>query len=93
MEKEMFEFESTEFTTQSVMNKEKGRLVDELCNYIGVERNSFRLQRGNVTIYGLTQEGNWIPLTSHIGDFADKIRQKRYLSYKLKTRLQIEKNF
>lgn len=87
----MFEFESIEFTTQSVMNKEKKRLVEELCEFAGVKREEFRLQQGNVTMYGLTKEGNWIPLTSHIGDFADRIRQKSYESFKLKTKLQIKK--
>lgn len=87
----MFEFESIEFTTQSVMNKEKSRLVDELCEFVGVKRESFRLQQGNIVMYGLTKEGNWIPLTSHIGDFADRIRQKSYESFKLKTKLQIKK--
>ena len=87
----MFEFESVEFTQQSVMNKEKKRLVEELCDYAGVERGSFRLQRGNVTLYGLTSEGNWLPLTSHIGAFVEKLKQKNYLSFKLKTKLQIVK--
>ena len=93
MEKEIFEFESIEFTTQSVMNKEKGRLVDELCDYIGVERKDFRLQQGNIVIHGLTSEGNWFPLTSRISEFSDKIREKGYISYKLKSKLQIEKKF
>lgn len=87
----LFEFESIEFTQQSVMNKEKKRLVKELCDYAGVDRDSFRLQRGNVTLYGLTLEGNWMPLTSHVGDFVDKLKQKNYFSFKLKTKLQIIK--
>lgn len=87
----MFKFESIEFTKNTVMNKEKKRLIDELCMFLGVERNRFRLQRGNVTLYGLTKDGTWIPLTSHMSDFSERLKQKGYLSYKLKTRLQVRK--
>lgn len=87
----MFEFESVEFTTQAVMNKEKQRLVSELCEYAEVDRDSFRLQQGNVTLYGQIADGTWFPLTSRIGDFNEKIRAKSYVSYKLKTKLTIRR--
>lgn len=85
----MFKFESIEFTTQSIMNKEKKRLVEELCEFLGVERNNFRLQQGCITLYGLNEASVWIPLTSHISDFAERLKHKGYLSYKLKTQLQV----
>lgn len=86
----MFNFESIEFTTNTVMKREKSRLMIELCSFLGVERDSFRLQRGNVTLYGKTSEGIWFPLTSNISDFPERISQKGYTVYKLKTKLQIK---
>lgn len=85
----MFEFESVEFTTQSKMNKEKSRLTDDLCSFLGVERNSFRLQRGNITLYGLAENGNWLAITNHIGDFSERVKGGSFKAYKLKTKLQI----
>lgn len=86
----MFEFESVEFTTQSVMQKEKKRLIEELCEFLEVDRSQFRLQRNNVTLYGKTESGAWFPLTSSIGEFAERIRAKGYVSYKLKTKLKFK---
>lgn len=85
----MFEFESVEFTTQSLMNKEKSRLVDELCEFAGVDRNQFRLQQGNITLYGVADNGAWLPITSYISEFGQRVKAKSFKSFKLKTKLQI----
>lgn len=87
----MFEFESVEFTTQAKMNKEKKRLMDELCEFMGLERGQFRLQQGLITLYGLTKEGNWLPLTGYITEFGETIKRKGFVAYKIKTKLAIQK--
>lgn len=82
----VFEYESSEFKTVKAMNDNKKELMNELCDTLGVERGSFRLQQGNIVLHGLN-DGKWIPLTSKISDFPERIRLKGYESYKLKTRL------
>lgn len=82
----IFEYESSEFKTVKAMNENKKELMNEVCDTLGVERGSFRLQQGNIVLHGLT-DGNWVPLTSKISDFPERIRLKCYESYKLKTRL------
>lgn len=82
----VFEYESPEFKTVKEMNKYKKELMNELCDTLGVERGSFRLQQGNIVLHGLSNDVH-VPLTSRISDFPEHIRLKGYESYKLKTRL------
>ena len=87
----MFHFESIEFTTTAIMKKEKSRLIQKLCEFLEVDRSDFRLQQGNVTLYGKTNENTWLPITSRIGDFPKRISQKSFVSYKLKTNLKVNR--
>lgn len=83
----MFEYTSSEFTNAKVMNDEKSKLVQEICNHFNLERSKFVLQRGSITLYGLSGSGTWLPITNHISDFEEKIRSKSFSSYRLGTRL------
>lgn len=86
----MFEFESIEFTTQATMNREKARLVDELCLFLDIPRDGFRLQQGNIHLLGLSDDGAWLSITNHIGDFAGHLKSKAFKSYKLVSKLQVK---
>lgn len=87
MTEQIFEYNSKSFTTQSDMEREKSKLSHAICEFFELPRESFRLQRGQITLHGITDDGISIPLTNHIGDFKGHIKRKQYVSYQLKTRL------
>lgn len=84
---DVFDYTSEEFKTVANMNKEKNKLIEELCKFLGVDRKSFRLQRGNVRLQALTKEGNWINITSLITEFPRRVRTFEAESFRLRTKL------
>lgn len=87
----MFKYYSEPFITNKEMESEKKLLIKNLCEHFGLERKSFRLQLGTITLQGLTKEDNWINITSRIGSFKEYISNKGYESFRLKSILEIKK--
>ena len=85
----MFEYTSKEFVMKKDMEMEKKELTNALCEFLGLNRNQFRLQQGCVRLQGFCN-GNWINLTSHISSFKDYMNSNSYSSFRLKTKLQVK---
>lgn len=83
----MFDYISKEFLTIKAMDNEKKLLINNLCNHFGLKRENFRLQQGAIMLQGKTENGVWINLTNTIGDFKEKIRNKNYKSFRLRSYL------
>ena len=83
----MFEYESKEFITRKDMEIEKKKLVDAIGKHFGLERNQFRLQQGMINLSGMYQGEVWMNVTSTIGLFPEKLKNKSYTSFKLTTKL------
>lgn len=89
----MFEYTSKEFSTVTAMNKEKKELMNNWCDFIGVDRGSFRLQQGNITLKGKSATtGDWVNITSRITDFKTYLNwKKNFSSFKLYTKLEVKR--
>ena len=75
------EIKSNEFTTQSEMTKAVKKIKEDVCNQLGVTREQMRFPNGLITLYGLTEDNYYLPITNIIGDFKDKIKNKSFSKF------------
>ena len=79
-----FNYKSESFNTMTQCKKEIALLKSELCKAFGVTREQIKIPNGLITLYGYSKDiDNYIPLTSTIYNFNDKLKSDLWEHYHL----------
>lgn len=79
-----FQYKSESFTTMAQCKREIALLKSELCKAFGVTREQIKIPNGLITLYGYSKDiDSYIPLTSTIYDFNDKLKSNLWDHYRL----------
>ena len=79
-----FKYKSNDFNTMAQCKREIATLKSELCKAFGVTREQIKIPNGLITLYGYSEDtGNYIPLSSTICNFNDKLKSDLWEHYHL----------